>query len=180
MKVLVISDTHDNIVRLKHVLSFIPQIGVEAIIHCGDWATPSVAEIIGRVGVKKFGVLGNADIDPEMVVSLKKNNIIFDLNFLKLTLDRRKIGIAHYPPSPATSAGAVAGHAPLVAKRLLQDALNSEQYDALFYGHRHSAQKEVFGKTLLARPGALGRTNHPSFGVYDSERNDVEFVDVAL
>ncbi len=161
MRVLVISDSHDNIVRLKHALGFAKEIKARAVIHCGDWSSPGVVNIMDSLGIKVYGVLGNADIDPQIVVSLRKAKVKFNSRFLKLTLRGRKIGVCHYPGK-------------------LKEAIKSQEYDVLFCGHIHSKHRAVYGKTLVARPGALGRTSSPSFAVYDTERNDVEFVDLTI
>lgn len=161
MKILVISDSHDNIVRLKHVLGFAEKIKAGAVIHCGDWSSADAVNTMDGLRIKVYGVLGNADIDPQMVVSLRKAKIKFNSDFLKLRLGGRKIGVCHYPER-------------------LKDAIKNQEYDALFCGHIHSKHKAVYGKTLVARPGALGRTLSPSFVVYDTEENAVEFVEMEI
>lgn len=161
MKILVISDSHDNIVRLKHVLGFANKIKAGAVIHCGDWSSVDAVNTMDNLGVRTYGVLGNADIDPQMVVSLRKAKVKFNSDFLKLQLGGRKIGVCHYPAR-------------------LKEAIKSQEYDAIFCGHIHSKYKKIIGKTLVVRPGALGRTSFPSFAVYDTETNDVEFIDITI
>lgn len=168
MKILIISDSHDNIVRLKHVLGFVKKIKAGAVIHCGDWSSVDAVDTMNNLGIGTYGVLGNADIDPQIVASLRKTKVKFNSDFLKLHLPAgrqdlrgRKIGVCHYPAR-------------------LKDAIKSREYDALFCGHIHSKYKKVVGKTLVVRPGALGRTPFPSFAVYDTETNDVEFIELAI
>lgn len=161
MKILVISDSHDNIVRLKHVIGFVKKHKFDAIIHCGDWSSANAVNTMENLGIEIYGVLGNADVDPQIISSLRKANVIFDSNFLKLELGGRKIGVCHYPDK-------------------LKEAIEGKEYDILSCGHIHNKHKEIYGKTLVVRPGALGRTLLPSFAVYDTEKNDVEFVDLAV
>lgn len=161
MKILIISDSHDNIVRLKHVVGFAKEIKAGAIIHCGDWSSQDAVNTMENLGSRAYGVLGNADIDPQIVASLRKAKIKFNSDFLKLELGGRKIGVCHYPGR-------------------LKDAIESQEYNALFCGHIHSKHKETYGKTLVVRPGALGRTPSPSFAIYDTEKNNVKFLDLAI
>lgn len=161
MKILVISDSHGNIVRLKHVLGFGESIGAGAVIHCGDWDNPEAVKTFGNTKIPVFGVLGNADINPAIPDALKALRITFDPVFLEVKFANKTFGITH---SPAT----------------LKGPIKDQKYDALFYGHLHSPQKQFKGKTLVVRPGALGKTNQPSFAIYDTGLNDVEFVSVEV
>lgn len=169
MKIVVLSDSHDNIVRLKHVIGFVESVGANAIIHCGDWNTPRAVKQFEGVKIPVFGVLGNADIDPEIKIKMQKSKIKYEEDFLELKLDGRIIGVCHYPPSPAATEG-----------QALQRALESGRYDLLLHGHTHQKRDEKIGKTRVINPGALERTLKPSFAVYDTESDKVEFVEVAV
>lgn len=168
MKLLVISDSHDNIVRLRHVLGFAKELRANAVIHCGDWNTPLAVSEVAKSGLKIYGVLGNADIDPRMGQMLFEVCEEFDEDFLKLNLpagrhglDDKKIGIHHYPTG-------------------LNDAILSQEYDVLFAGHTHQKKIEKYRKTMIVNPGALHRVTTPSFAVYNTETNEVEIIDVAI
>lgn len=161
MKILIISDSHDNIVRLRHVVGFAKDQNFAAVIHCGDWNTPLAVSEVSKFDAKIYGVLGNADIDPQMEHLLFDVCEGFDPDFLTLNLDGKKIGICHYPTK-------------------LTQAIESQEYDTIFYGHTHVKKIEQRGKTLIVNPGALHRTLSPSFAVYDTERGKVEIIDVAL
>ncbi|MAG59350.1 hypothetical protein CMO96_00985 [Candidatus Woesebacteria bacterium] len=161
MKILTISDSHGNIVRLKHTIGYATQANLDAIIHCGDWGTKDAADAMKGVKIPVYGVLGNADYDPRIATSLRKAKVKFNDDFLKLELGGRQIGICHFPGK-------------------LKNALKSQEYDVLFHGHTHRKKNEKHGKTILVNPGALQKADIPSFAVYDTEKNKVEFVDVAI
>ncbi|TSC90207.1 MAG: phosphodiesterase, MJ0936 family [Microgenomates group bacterium Gr01-1014_5] len=168
MRIIILSDSHDNIVRLKHVIGFAKECKAGAIIHCGDWNTPLAVkqfepDLIGFDGVKipVYGVLGNADIDPRMQQVLKETNINFNESFLKLEFDGKHIGVSHYPT-------------------LLEEIAQKEKFDIGFCGHTHRRRKWESSNTLLVNPGALHKTLEPSFAVYDTETNKVEIIDVAV
>lgn len=175
MKILVLSDSHGNIVRLKHAIGYANAQKSDAIIHCGDWDNAEAVLTMQNAEIPVYGVLGNADVDPQMVPSLRNANVIFTgafTDFLKLDLGGRSIGVCHFPPS-SRSAGLRRG-------KPLQDALESGQYDILFHGHTHKKKDKLLGKTRVVNPGALQKTPTPSFAVYDTEMNSVDFVDVEI
>lgn len=172
MKILILSDSHGNIVRLKHVVGYANSSGVSAIIHCGDWDNSEAVETMKDAEIPVYGVLGNADVDPQMVPSLRNTDVNFSVDFLKLDLKGRNIGVCHFPPS-SRSAGLRRG-------KPLQDALESRQYDILFHGHTHKKKDKLFGKTRVVNPGALQKTPTPSFAVYDTENGALEFIDVVV
>jgi uncharacterized protein len=161
MRILVMSDSHDNIVRLRHVLGFAKVEKFDAVIHCGDWDSPLAVSEISKSRIKLYGVLGNADIDNRMVQQLFEVCEEFDENFLDLRLDNKKIGIHHFPTG-------------------LNDAILSQEYDLLFCGHSHKRKDEKYRKTRIVNVGALHRTDSPCFVVYDTQKDKVEFVEVVI
>ena len=176
MRILVVSDSHGNIVRLKHVIGYANAQKLDAIIHCGDWDNPGAVLIMkdlsarldsakraGKAGaeIPVYGVLGNADVDSQMVASLRNTNVNFSVDFLKLGLGGRSIGVCHFPGKLGT-------------------AIRSQEYDVLFHGHTHKKKDKLFGRTKVVNPGALQKTLVPSFAVYDTEKNSMEFVDIAI
>ncbi|MDO8503678.1 MAG: YfcE family phosphodiesterase [bacterium] len=161
MKILIISDSHGNLKNLEHAIGFARAVRLAAIIHCGDWDTPQAVEVVKRSGLVVYGVLGNADIDPLVTSNLEGTNIHFDKDFLEFETGKRKIGVCHFPGK-------------------LEDATNSGKYDVLFHGHTHRKKDEVYGKIRVVNPGALSKTDSPSFAVYDTDKNSVEFITIAI
>lgn len=161
MKVLVLSDSHGNIVRLKHAVGYANSGGIDAIIHCGDWDNAKAVLAMKSSEIPVYGVLGNADVDPQMVPSLRNTNVNFGVDFLKLNLGGKNIGVCHFPGK-------------------LEEAIKSQEYDVLFHGHTHKKKDKLIGKTRVVNPGALQKTPTPSFAVYDTASNTIEFVDMAV
>lgn len=160
MKLLIISDSHDNIVRLRHVLGFAEKLKVGAIIHLGDWYRVVPEEIARVKNIPVYTVLGNADYRPELREELQQASIKYSENFLELELDNKKIGLSHYPSG-------------------IRNLIDGQKYDLLLHGHTHKRKNEVHGKTRVLNPGALQGTQLPSFAVYDTSSGEVEFVDIA-
>ena len=58
----IISDTHDNLPKVREAMGTFAGRGVDRLIHCGDFIAPFVVKIIGEAGYKDcIGVYGNND-----------------------------------------------------------------------------------------------------------------------
>ena len=163
MRVVVISDTHGNIERIKHVLRFAKEIKAGAIVHCGDWDNTLAIKTVTSFGIPLYGVLGNADISPQMVDAVREFCEKSDEDFLEFELDGKKIGVCHFPDR---------------IKDIDKDT--EHERGIIFYGHTHKSKGSWAGKTRLVNPGALARTDQPSFVVYDTKLDNVQFIDVKV
>ncbi|MFI5240926.1 MAG: metallophosphoesterase family protein [Microgenomates group bacterium] len=153
MKILVISDSHGNIANLKHVMGFGKNIGVEAVIHCGDWDNLESVKTVLSFDIPLYTVLGNADIDLDIEECLKFNADKFDPYLLKFEIDGRKIGIIH--------------------EAKMQDE-KLHEFKVVFSGHHHSKEEKTVNWTKFIRPGAL--INGTNFAVYETVTGEVEFI----
>lgn len=151
MKVVVISDSHGNIANIELILGFAKKIKAGAIIHCGDWDDLRAVKMVYSYKIPVFGVLGNADIDPEIARMVNGQ-------WLKINLGNRKIGITHNYLAIK--------HQPLAI-----------DCDVVFCGHRHFKSERIIDGVKVVSPGALHSVK-PSFAVYDTDTNGVEFFDL--
>lgn len=160
MKVVVVSDTHGNIARLRHILGFAKEIGAEAAVHCGDWDNADIIKEAIASGIKLYTTLGNADVNSEIVELLKKNKVVFDDLFLRVEIGGKKIGISHYKHE--------------LVKRI------PEGFDIGFFGHTHRKEEAVSSGVKLINPGAIFQTDNPSFVVYDMDKSKVELINLQI
>jgi hypothetical protein len=66
-------------------------------------------------------------------------------------------------------------HYPHIARPLAE----SGDYDAVFYGHDHTALVERVGDCLLLNPGeVMGRFGRSTFAWYDTETGEADIVEV--
>ncbi len=113
--------------------------------------------------LKWICVWGNNDGAKAQIVLEQKNNSDFDISaetFKGLELEGKKLFLVHFPE--------LAMHAALTGN-----------YNTVFYGHDHQAKVEKLDNgTLLANPGELSgmATGKPSFGIWDSEQNEMELI----
>lgn len=156
MKIIVISDTHGNIANIKFVIKFANKIKAGAIIHCGDWDNLKSVEEVLLSGLSLYAVLGNADIHPEIENILKNKAKDFNPKYLEINLDGKRIGLVH---------------------NIRDINLINSELDIIFYGHRHFKSERIINGIKIVSPGAL-HSIEPSFAVYDTVTNTVEFFDL--
>ena len=152
MKIIVISDSHNNIENLRHVMGFAQKIKAGAVIHCGDWNTVESIETVLSFGIPLYSVMGNADIEEGMEEFLISNSKRFEPNLLQFEIDGRKIAVIHN------------------AKSL---ELRGQSLDIVFSGHYHSKEEKMVNFVKFVRPGVL--INGINFAVYETATNEVEF-----
>ncbi len=159
MKILVISDSHNNLTNLKHVMGFAKKIKVGAVIHCGDWNYPVSVDTVCNFNIPVYAVVGNADINPEIARKLKLCAKKFSDNSLKFDLGGVKIGITHKPSD-------------------IQKYFSDSELDIIFCGHLHSQNESEFDGIKVVRPGAL--ESGISFAMYDTVTDKVEFINNSI
>jgi len=167
MKIVVLSDSHDNIWNLEKVIKIIKEKKCETVIFCGDLIAPFTAAILSKTDLETYLVLGNNDEDH--IRMLQKGGEKFHWTglseeYAKLDFDGRKIAFCHYP-------------------KLGELLAKTGDYDAVFHGHTHKQYSKHKNKTLLANPGAIcgiveGKSGLASFMVYDSKENRVELIEI--
>jgi len=162
MNIAVISDIHDNIWNLDKALKIIEKRNIKTAIFCGDYCAPTTFKlIVGRFS-KTYCIWGNVDGEKYAIMKFLMDERIENIEMLgdfgEIEIDNLKVAVIHKPE---------------IAKGLAHSGL----YDAVFHGHNHTASKEMVGKTLLANPGeVMGSDGKPSFGIWDTKKNDIEII----
>ena len=164
MKIGVISDTHDQRLRILEAIEIFNKEKVELVIHCGDWVAPFSAARFSALKCPIKGVFGNNDGDKKMHRERNESFIEYHDEKMEITVGGRKIFVTH-------------GHIP----RLVEKALKSGKYDAVFSGHTHVARIKKEGKTLWLNPGTLvDKTNEKiegmSLAIYNTTTNSAKLI----
>jgi len=160
MKIGVISDSHDHLENLNKAINIVQVKGCQVLIHCGDFCAPFIMDELAKFKGEIHCVFGNTDDRFNTPKKAEALGIKFHGDFAELEISGKKIAVNHYPN---------------IAKALA----SSDLYDAVFYGHNHTASREKIGNTLLLNPGEImGRKGRVSLAIYDTEVNDIEFVDI--
>ena len=157
MKIGIISDSPDRIENTNKAIEILMEKGARVLIHCGDFCAPFMMEELSKFKGDVHCVFGNTDDKFTTPNRARKFGINFHGDIANLEIDGKKILVNHYPE--IARAFAFTG-----------------EFDLVCYGHDHTKNKEVIGKTILLNPGGLwSRKVEPSFALYDTENNDVEF-----
>ncbi len=169
MFIAILSDTHDNEERTALALDAIRARGISRGFHLGDFVAPFMIEQLAASGIAWECVWGNNDGD-QLANYVTAAGTAVDLaprDFREIEVEGKRLLLTHYPD-------------------IARIAALSGQYDAAFHGHTHIAKQEtVEGKDgkmcLLANPGAVHRPREgaPRFGIYDTEGNTLEHVEIA-
>lgn len=145
MKILLISDIHDNVWALQAILQSAEAKDTDAMICCGDLCAPFIIDLLSAYKKPVHIVLGNNDCDvAHMAEKLAKySNIQIHGEYYRDELDGKAIAVNHYPDKAQT-------------------LVDLQAYDIVCYGHDHQVHASISGKTLKINPGAImgfsGRT----------------------
>lgn len=155
MKILIIGDSHGHIANLEHIMGFAKKYEIDVIIHAGDWDTSTSVEVVRLSGISFYTVLGNADVDSELIADMKHKAKGFGENYLIVSLGGRNIGITHKPSDNKKYFG-------------------GKKLDLIINGHYHFPYESVETPVKMIRPGAT--VAGINFAVYDTVKNKVEFI----
>ncbi len=167
MKYAVLSDSHDNTEALDAALAEIGKRGITAGFHLGDFTSPEfISALLEYENITWYSVWGNMDDErtrSQVALVMNSQFNIIDEPCRELQIDGKTVFLTHFP---------------FIAEK----AAESGSYHAVFHGHTHQKRMEKdFIGTLIANPGELSglRYGTSSFGIWDSDTNDFEFIDLS-
>ncbi len=157
----IVSDTHENVRPIIKAVALFKERNPSMVIHCGDIISPPVLERFAGLPLRL--VYGNNDGERS---GLKKK--CAELGFAEiadsLTFESggKKFFVNHGTNS-----------------RVIEDAVESQQYDYVLHGHTHEMRNEVLGRTRVINPGALFAADGYTIAFLTVETGEVEFVEIA-
>ena len=164
MKILIISDSHDNVKNIEKILDWAKANQITTMIHAGDLSAPGVLKntIIPNFPGEIYMICGNIGDKSllEEVCASYSNVHYFSKGEGKFEIDGKKIFLNHYP-------------------EIAEKAFSSGEFDLVIHGHTHKSYIKQQGKSLLLNPGTAGGLyNTATFAVYDTELGNAEILDV--
>jgi putative phosphoesterase len=161
MRLGILSDTHDELERTRLAVQILRDAGAEALIHCGDLASPPIVEAIAVL--PSWFVFGNHDAD--MVSLLQQAASEFGPVCLGwggvVVLGGRRVGVAH-------------GHITTDIRHVLAD-----RPDVLLAGHAHYPSDQLYESVRRINPGALDRADEFTVAVLDLESGELKVIPVS-
>ncbi|WP_456341616.1 metallophosphoesterase [Thermovibrio sp.] len=158
MKVAVVSDTHDNLPKVREFIERVNSEGVELVIHCGDFVSPfTVKLLLSELKCDFIGVFGNND--GEIAGLLKVSGGVIEKPPVAKVIDGQRVAVMHEP-------------------LFVESLAKSGDFDFILYGHTHQVDKRVINGCQVVNPGELSGylTGRSSFAILDTAQLTVEIV----
>lgn len=152
----IISDTHDNLDRVRAAVALFNRLGVDQVVHCGDIIAQFVLTEFSSLQAPLTIVLGNCDGDRE---ALRKKAAELRIKIIdppwEFTSGKKKIVVTHKPVDPIPDC------------------------DCYIYGHIHRCRYEP-GKPVIINPGETcgWLTGRSTVAVLNTESDEVKFFDL--
>ncbi len=127
MKIGVVSDTHDNLFKIKEMVEILNLHRVKFVLHAGDFVAPFSLSPLEELHCEWKGVFGNNDGEKEGLIRRSGGRVKEKPLFLEM--DSRRIVLTHeFKDYPA---------------------------DVLIFGHTHSVEVRQDDKKLILNPGEV-------------------------
>ena len=154
MKIVILSDIHDELENLEKCLDFCNRQNIEQIICAGDVTNYDTIVLMSEKFKKTiYLVKGNMCFYRNTDLDLLPNITFFGREGF-FRIGDRSIGLCHYPD---------------------MDLLQENSYDIFFYGHTHQAREHFEKNTRLINPGSVSGGNESSFCIWDTSTDIIEF-----
>jgi len=151
MKLAIISDIHDNQVRLGETLLIFKKENIKTCICCGDISSLDIINQLSGQFESVFVALGNMDFNLKNQIELFPENVAVSADFLEMKIDNLKIAIVHHDYKA-------------------RDLAKEGRYDFVFYGHTHTPWEKKIGQTTILNPGEItGQFGRASFAIFDTK-----------
>ena len=161
MKLGIISDSHENMPKIRRAVERFNREKVGLVLHAGDIISPITATEFSALEAPFIGVYGNNDGDK-----------------LYLTERFKDIGRIH----PKRYEGETGGKRFLLIHEpdMLDALAESGHYDFIVYGHTHQIDIGRRGPTLVINPGeACGWiTGRATAAILDTDTMEVEVIEI--
>lgn len=135
MKIGILSDSHDNIIKLKKAVKYFNHSDVKFVLHAGDYIAPFSVIILNRLRVPYKGVFGNNDGEKKGLSQISQGKI--SEGPLKILLNGKRVLMYHAKPN--------------IDKLIKENAA-----DLIIYGHNHRFESKKQGNALVLNPGECG------------------------
>jgi hypothetical protein len=152
MRIGLICDTHDNLIKLKKAIKLFNSKKTNLVLHAGDYIAPFTINFLNKLKCEYLGVFGNNDGD---IKGLKRKSVgRIRKGPIKLKLSGKKIALIHN----------------------LKD-LNSRNFDIIVFGHSHKRELKKYDEILLVNPGECGGwlTDKSTIAILDTDTLSVDF-----
>lgn len=133
MKLGILSDSHDNLIKIERAVKFFNKNKVYFVLHAGDFVAPFTIPKLNGLSCEWQGVFGNNDGERVGLAGASEGKIIAAP--LRMELVNRKIVLVHDI-----------------------NTINpqEEEADLIIFGHTHNPEIINQGKKVIVNPGECG------------------------
>ncbi|MCD6323717.1 MAG: metallophosphoesterase [Desulfurococcales archaeon] len=155
MRLLIISDTHDNLANLSKLISTQDYVSSTIVMHLGDFVSPFTLKALLDTGKEVIGVFGNNDGDKakmkELLPSLEDQPVVRFFRGVRFVM-------FHGFKSPE-----------ITEEVITSFARGCNGSNVVLYGHTHKYVLRVAGRSMILNPGALSGylTDRPTYGLIE-------------
>ncbi len=137
MKIGILSDSHDNLPRIRSAMETFAREGVGLILHAGDFVAPFAVRAMHDAPARVVAVFGNND--GERIGLAKAFEAIGEVHarIARVEVDGRRLVMVH-------------------EDELVPPLAESKAVDVLVYGHTHRLDIRREGSVLIINPGEVG------------------------
>ncbi len=164
MKIAIVSDSHDAWVNLEKAITVANEVGCGALLHAGDFVTPSGIKVLSEFKGEVHMVWGNNEGEKVGFIKTveKFDNIVHHGDVMEKEFGGLLFFMNHYPT-------------------FAKNAAESGKYDVSIFGHTHLYVNEQVGDTLLLNPGEIvgTKTGTSTMIIFDTQTKHVEKIELA-
>jgi len=158
MLIGVMSDSHDNLPKIKKAVDIFNKKNVSLVIHAGDYVSPFSLNLLENLKCPYKGIFGNND--GEKVGLAKKSNNRIKESPQELKIDSKKVLVIHDLKS-------------------LSPSLKKARFDIIIHGHTHIPEISKNGSCLMVNPGECCGwvKGKASIALIDTEKMSAEIIE---
>lgn len=168
MRIMVISDTHDNLSIIDRLTSYASKLDVGLLLHLGDYVSPFTLRKILSTNIRFLGIFGNNDGDKVLMLKVLGSSGELYEPPVEVNVDSLRVLMMHGYGSKE------------LTERFVGSLALSNYYDIVMYGHTHSSRVEKVGKTVILNPGALSGylTELPTLALLNTDEFKLSIIDI--
>ncbi len=160
MRIGVLADSHDNVIKIRAAVKLFSQKKVEYVLHAGDFVAPFAIEPLRGLGCPLISVFGNNDGERlGLAARIREIGEVHDF-LASVNIGGRSVAVVHYP-------------------ELAEPLSRSGDFDLVVFGHTHKVEHRR-EQSLLLNPGEVGGwlTGRSTAAVVELQTLDFEIVDL--
>lgn len=155
----ILSDSHDNLPRVREAVRLFDDAGCDLVVHAGDFVAPFTALELKNLKCPVKAVFGNCDGE-------------------KAGLERAFLGLGEIRQAPFEFVHAGLRFAVTHLDAAVDGLLAANRCDVIVYGHTHKPAVKTEGGVLVVNPGEAGGwlTGKSTVALLDPVRKTAEII----